>query len=542
MARSNEGKSSSPPGTPASTARTLPTPISRTQTSTDEHPTSSSLKEKDTGARPSAPTTQSTHATHDPHTKLADDAAGAVEDTDEKANMHDPEELTKDWEVDPENPRNWSPGRKWAMAGCVSFYTFSTRELYDGARIARDSSQTLAFADTTVIGLTLSIYLLAYALGPLVLAPLSEMYGRTWVLHISNFVFIIFTIACAVAPNTASLIIFRFISGLGGSAPLAIGAGSITDLFAEEGRAAAMGIFTLGPLIGPVVGPVAGGFVAQHLSYHWIFWIIAILAGAASALGIPILRETYAPVILRRRAKKLGKEVKSPHSLGEILWLNLTRPITLLTRSFICFIFSLYMAVIYGIMYLLFVTFPLLYGEVYGWKAGVAGLAYLGPGIGFLVGVMFAGRNVDSIYAKLKERNNGVGQPEFRIPVMFVGSFIVPIGLFWYGWTADKGLHWILPIIGSGIFGAGMMMCFLPIQVYLVDTFTYAASAVAAATLLRSLFGFVFPLFAERIFTALGVGGGYSLVAGISIVVGWPFPVLIYFKGAAMRARSDLTR
>lgn len=107
-----------------------------------------------------------------------------------------------------------------------------------------------------------------------------------------------------------------------------------------------MGIFTLGPLIGPVVGPVAGGFIAQHLSYHWIFWIIAILAGAASALGIPILRETYAPVILRRRAKKLGKEVKSPHSLGEILWINLTRPITLLTRSFICFIFSLYMAVV----------------------------------------------------------------------------------------------------------------------------------------------------------------------------------------------------
>lgn len=536
MARSTGGKSISPPGTPESTARTLPT-----QTNTDE-PASTSLKEKEP-TNPSPPTRQGSHVTHDPHTKLADDVAGAVEDTDEKANMHDPEEGTKAWEVDPENPRNWSGGRKWAMAGCVSFYTFvSPLASSMMAPALPEIAVGYHITNTTVIGLTLSIFLLAYALGPLVLAPLSEIYGRTWVLHISNLVFLIFTIACAVAPNTASLIIFRFIAGLGGSAPLAIGAGSITDLFAEDGRAAAMGIFTLGPLIGPVVGPVAGGFVTQNLSYHWIFWIIAILAGAASVVAIPILKETYAPVILRRRAKKMGKEVKSPHSLGEILWLNLTRPMTLLTRSFICFVFSLYMAVIYGIMYLLFVTFPLLYAKVYGWKAGVAGLAYLGPGVGFLIGVMFAGRTMDNIYAKLKERNNGVGQPEFRIPVMFVGSLLVPIGLFWYGWTADKALHWILPVIGSGIFGAGMMMCFLPIQVYLVDTFTYAASAVAAATLLRSLFGFVFPLFAERIFETLGVGGGYSLVAGISIVLGWPFPVWIYFKGAAMRARSDLTR
>jgi len=399
----------------------------------------------------------------------------------------------------------------------------------------------------TIIALTLSIYLLSFALGPLFVAPLSEMYGRTWVLHISNLVFVVFTIACAVAPTTASLIVFRFFAGLAGAAPLCIGAGSIADLFAEDGRAAALGIYTLGPLIGPVVGPVAGGFITEGLSYHWVFWIIAILGGVASGIGIPLLKETYAPVIIARRAKKRGDVPKGgplgpQKTLTELLWENMTRPVILLARSFICFILSLYMAIIYGIMYLMFVTFPTVYGETYGWSTGIAGLAYLGPGIGFITSTVICARSIDKIYRHLKEKNGGEGKPEYRIPMMFIGSAILPIGLFWYGWSADKGIHWIMPLIGSGIFGFAMMMCFLPIQVYLVDAFHFAASATAAAAVLRSLFGFAFPLFANRMFDVLGVGGGYSLVAGISIAVGIPFPVYIYFRGEQLRARSKYTR
>lgn len=99
-----------------------------------------------------------------------------------------------------------------------------------------------------------------------------------------------------------------------------------------------------------------------------------------------------------------------------------------------------------------------------------------------------------------------------------------------------------MPMIGSGIFGFAMMGCFLPIQLYLVDAFQYAASAIAAATVLRSLMGFAFPLFGEQMFDALGDGPGYSLLAGLSIVIGIPFPIWIYFYGEKIRLRSDLNR
>ncbi|KAG8962716.1 hypothetical protein FRC03_003870 [Tulasnella sp. 419] len=244
----------------------------------------------------------------------------------------------------------------------------------------------------------------------------------------------------------------------------------------------------------------------------------------------------------KAKAKAEGLPYKSEESLWEVLSVNLSRPIILLTTNFICFILALYQAIIYGFLYLIFTTFTPLFRETYGWSAGVSGLGYLGMGIGFMVATVGGSRLLDVIYQKLKARNGGVAQPEFRIPLMFIGSILVPVGLLWYGWCADKHTHWILPILGSGVFGLGMMLCFFPIQVYLVDAFKYAASAAAATTLLRSLFGFAFPLFADQMFEELGVGPGYSLLAGLSVIIGIPFPVYIYFRGEQLRAKSDLSR
>ncbi|KEP46436.1 putative MFS multidrug transporter, partial [Rhizoctonia solani 123E] len=357
------------------------------------------------------------------------------------------------------------------------------------------------------------------------------------------------TVACAWAPNTASLIIFRFLAGIGGSAPLTIGAGSISDLFHERDRAVAMSLFSLGPLLGPIIGSIAGGFVTQDIGYQWVFKIISIAAGVVALFGIPLLQETYAPVLryclsflsdinqgstLSRR--RYGYPDLTPRgSLGKVLSENLIRPLQLLTRSLICFSLSLYMAI-------MFVTFPTLFASVYGWGPGIAGLAYLGLGVGFMFAAVIGSRLMNVLYLKLSERNGGQGKPEYRIPPMFCGTIPIVIGLFWYGWTAHVKAHYILPIIGSGVFGAGMMFCFMPIQLYLVDSFSYAASAIAAATFLRSLFGFAFPLFGQRLFNSLGIGGGHSLLAGIAIVVGVPFPIWIYFKGEEMRARNPLNR
>jgi multidrug resistance protein len=121
-----------------------------------------------------------------------------------------------------------------------------------------------------------SVYVLGYCVGPLFVAPLSEIYGRVPVYNGSNIFYLIFTIACAVSSNLSMLIVFRFFAGAFGSTPISIGGGSLGDMFRVEERGAAVAIWSMGALIGPVVGPVAGGFLAQAAGWRWVFWLIAI--------------------------------------------------------------------------------------------------------------------------------------------------------------------------------------------------------------------------------------------------------------------------
>ncbi|KAJ6588928.1 major facilitator superfamily domain-containing protein, partial [Mycena capillaripes] len=468
--------------------------------------------------------------------------------------------LKDSWDVDPRNPRNWSFRQKWTAVAVVSMYSLvaplSSSMMAPGLP---GIAEKYSIESVTILSMSLSIFLLTFALGPLILAPLSEMYGRTWILHIGNLFTVAFNIGCAFAPNTGSLLGFRLLTGLASSAPVACGGGSIRmcDLFSERDRASAMAIYTLGPLIGPVIGPIGGGFIAQTVGVKYIFITIA---------G----KETYAPVIRHRIAARSGDSEKVDGLDADLLqargdklyflWINLIRPVTILFRSLICFILSLYMSFMYGIYYLLFATFASSYcsldirnshemildffKETYGFGQGIGGLAYIGLGIGFFLSTLFGARFADRVYKYLATKNGGKGTPEMRIPALIFGSLFVPVGLFWYGWSAQAKLHWVMPIIGSGIFGFGEWRSphsSLPITLYLVDTFTYAASALAAATVFRSLLGFVFPLFGQQMFDALGFGGGTSLLGGLAIILGIPFPIYIYYYGEAIRMKSPLS-
>ncbi|KAJ7817769.1 major facilitator superfamily domain-containing protein, partial [Mycena olivaceomarginata] len=457
------------------------------------------------------------------------------------------ENLEDNWQDDPQNPRNWSVGKKWtttAVALQVALYTFVSPL---GSSIMAPGLPQIAIkygiTNETIIAMTLSIFLLSFAIAPLFLAPLSEMYGRC-VLHIGNLCTIAFNLGCAFAPTTGSLLGFRFLVGLSGSAPIACGGGVITDLFSERDRGAAMAIYS--PLIGPVVGPIAGGFIIESIGVRWMFLIVAVLGGVASVIGLPFLRETYSPVI-RKSKKALDPEklagrhpvlLREHQSKLHTLWINLSRPAILLFGSLICFMLSLYMAFFVDIYPAFLFDSSALFSQTYGFSTGTGGLAYIPLGLGFISSTAFSAKAGDKVYHYLSKKNGGKGEPEMRVPSLIAGSFFVPIGVFWYGWSAQAQLHWIMPMIGVAIFGFGI----LPIQLYLVDTFSYAASAVAAASVFRSMFGFGFPLFGHAMFQALGTGGGNSLLAGLAIVLGIPFPIYLYYRGASMRARSKLAR
>jgi multidrug resistance protein len=322
-----------------------------------------------------------------------------------------------------------------------------------------------------------SVFVLGWCFGPLILSPLSEIYGRRRILDTANSIFVIWQIGCALAPSLGALIAFRFLAGIGGSGCLTIGGGVISDLFAPDQRGLATALFSLGPLFGPVVGPIAGGFLAQRVGWRWVFWILLIAGGCVSSLLMVCNRETNPQVILRRKTEQLRKEtgnqdliswyekshpIRSPQ---EVLKHGLLRPLKLLVGSPISMIMCLYMSTVYGVLYLLFTSMPLVFTSTYGWKTEMTGLAYLGIGLGFFSGLAIMAKTSDAIVIKLAKRNGGVAEPEMRLPLCTLFSAFIPISLFWYGWSADKHVHWIVAIIGMVPFGIGMMGIFVPIQV-----------------------------------------------------------------------------
>lgn len=399
------------------------------------------------------------------------------------------------------------------------------------------------------MSLTLSIFVLAYAIGPLFLGPLSEMYGRVIILQTSNLLYLFFNLGCGLAQTKGQMIAFRFLSGLGGSAPLALGGGVLSDLFTAEQRGRAISIYSLAPLLGPAVGPIAGGFITENTTWRWVFYATTIVDGLIQIMGLFFLQETYAPVLLHRKKKKLMKETNNEalhteydhpeRTIGKTLRISLIRPFKLLGTQVIVQVLALYMAYLYGLMYLVLSTFPTLWENEYHESVGIGGLNYISLGVGFFMGTQICAPLQDKIYRALKKRNNGVGKPEFRVPLMIPGAILVPIGLFWYGWSAQAHTHWILPNIGAAIFAAGVIIGFQCIQTYIVDSYTrYAASAVGAATVLRSLAGFGFPLFAPYMYAKLHYGWGNSLLAFIAIALGWPAPILLWKFGEKLRKKS----
>lgn len=397
--------------------------------------------------------------------------------------------------------------------------------------------------------LMLSIFVLAYSVGPLFLGPLSEIYGRVLVLQLSNLFFLAWNIGCGFAQSSGQMLAFRFLSGLGGSAPLAIGGGLLSDCFSAEQRGKAISIYSLAPLLGPAIGPIAGGFITQNTNWRWTFHATSIFTAVVQCFGILFLQETYAPKLLKRKADRLRKETgnnalhteyETPDkTLFNILKTAFIRPFRLLGTQPIIQVLAIYMAYLYGLIYLVLSTFPGLWNNRYHESIGIGGLNYISLGLGFFLGTQICAPISDRIYRKLRKRNNNVGKPEFRAPLMLPGSILVPVGLFWYGWTAQAHTHWILPNIGAVIFSAGMIIEFQCIQTYIVDAYTrYAASAIGAAAVLRSLAGFGFPLFAPAMYHKLDYGWGNSVLGFIGVALGVPAPFLLWKYGALLRAKS----
>lgn len=347
------------------------------------------------------------------------------------------------------------------------------------------------------------------------------------------------------------MIVLRFFAGFFSGAMIPMGGGSITDMFEPHQRGMAMSLYSMVPVLGPCLGPVVSGWIIQGWGedkWPWIFWTSTMAAGLIEIAGLIFTRESYAPVLLKSKARKLRKETgdtryhtmfeKKTETLSEKIQRILLRPVIFLTTELSVLLPAIYLSIIYGCFYLLIASLPRVFQGIYQYPTGIASLHNLALGVGLIVFGQVEGFMIDFTYKKMCKKH-GNARPEYKLPMLMVTVFISPCALILFGWTAYYKQPWIAPDIGLVMMGTSVIATILQVQMYMADLMgIYAASAISATLSMRSLFGFAFCLINEPLYSTLDVNWGTSLLALICVIFGIPSPFLLYKYGPYLRARS----
>ncbi|KAL4931427.1 MFS transporter [Aspergillus undulatus] len=457
-----------------------------------------------------------------------------------------------DSDDDPGDPRNWSALRKnltTAVICLIGFATTVNASIYSSGheRIKEDFN-----VSTTVSLLPLSAYSLGLAFGPMISSPLSETFGRKFVYLLTLPMVDLFTIGVGASQGIASLIVCRFIAGLFAAPGVSVAAATITDYTHPSDRVVPLGIYYTIPSIGSSMGPLIGAFVVEERGWRWTAWTPLIMAAVLHPPAL-FIRESYKPILLRKRAAKLGGEGVLPiqpktamQLLKEFITSTIVRPLHMLfTEPLVGFI-CLYCGFQFALLYTFVVASPRVFDSVYNFSASDQGLSFLGMVVGCMIAPMTL-LTVDRLVRhnpRLHIRNNNTESsapfaPELRLYTSMFGSLVLPIGLFTFAWTARASIHWIVPILAQGATFLGSMLIYIPCNFYMLDVYgsKYGASASGASSLTRYALSTAFPLFVPQMYDALGVGWASSLLGFIAVVMA-PIPWWFFYKGPVLRGRS----
>ena len=384
---------------------------------------------------------------------------------------------------DPLHPQNWPTSKKILVAVMLGYTTLLAA--FGSSIFSAATAEVAAyFGVSTEVGLLgLSLYVLGFATGPILWAPLSELQGRKLPLVISMFGFTVFQAATATGFNLQTVLISRFFGGLFASCPLAVVAAVFSDMFDNKTRGSAIAIFSLGVFTGPLMAPFIGGFIVENanLGWRWTEYIMTILGGIALILDVAFLPETYPPVVLKDKASELrrrtlnwgihAKQEEIEVDFRELVEKNFSRPLRILFGEPIVLLLSIYMAFIYGLLYLFLTAYPITFQQIHGFSPGVGGL----PFFGMILGQIAAGLWVifdQPRYNRKLEANNGVPIPEWRLPPVIAGGVAFAGGLFWFGWSGYRAdIHWIVPTLSGLLTGFGLLSIFLQALNYIVDAY-----------------------------------------------------------------------
>jgi MFS family permease len=342
-----------------------------------------------------------------------------------------------------------------------------------------------------------------------------------------------------------------FCSACFGAVMITISAGSVVDISKPEYLAFTLSMWSIAPMNAPSIGGIIGGFIFQYLGWRWSNWII-LIAGGVCILMMTTCRETYQPIILTRKAARMRKELDDPRwwcqydqkrSMWELLKINLSRPFILAATEPILWFLNAWISLVYGVLYLCFVAYPIVFTQHRGWAPGIGGLAFVGMGAGTLIAIVAEPLIRRVIDSQPRDPETGTVPPEATALIMGVGAILIPFGQLIFSWTClPSSIHWIVPLLADVPFGIGNALCFIYGAKYIAGAYgIYSASALAGNAVIRSVFGGTLPLAGPKMYNSLTPQWAGTLL-GLLEVIMIPIPFVFWRYGAKIRAKSRVIR
>ncbi|KAK4043876.1 major facilitator superfamily domain-containing protein [Parachaetomium inaequale] len=464
---------------------------------------------------------------------------------------------------DAENPLDWPAPFKWAVVSMLAFMAFTvTMTCISVVPLASDIVRDLDGSPNpskSASVLLVTIWELGEAAGPLLIAPLSEMFGRYPVMNAANILFIAAGVLAATSESVPQFVVARMLNGLAVAVNV-LNPAIVGDMFANDERGGALSLLFLAPLIGGAFGPMIGSAVADLYGWRTVIWMTVVLASGCEVLFLFSFRETYKVAILRRRVKKMashaagsGKTFKTAfdeaeglNTVGVSEWKKLRdavlRPAIVLFSSGVLMAMSLFSSVVFTFFYIYSTTISDILIGTYKLSPVAVGSCFTIFSIGSTISVVICNRTLDRIYARMRFTHKGVGKPEFRLPLSIIGAFALPLTVAAYGWAAQLRLPLLVLLFCVCAMGTALMLAMIPVMAYVVDAFgLFSASAMTGIIVTRCLMSTFLPLTTAPLVDRLGFGWGFTVLAGFSLLLA-PIPILMLRYGAYWREASRYSR
>ncbi|GAB7348615.1 hypothetical protein MBLNU459_g6992t1 [Dothideomycetes sp. NU459] len=404
--------------------------------------------------------------------------------------------------------------------------------------------------------LATALYLIGFAVGSQFAGPFSETLGRNIIYIVTMFIYMLFLMACALAPTFGGHITLRFLAGFFGSTPLTVGGGTIADLWNPLEKTFGFPIYAFVGFSGPLFGPVIGSYIGPSgLSWRWCEWLMLILGGIVTVIIVLVQPETYAPLLLSWKAKHFREQTgddryRSPlevrrTSFATRLKIALYRPFVMIWTEPIILLMALYLTILYIVLFTFFVGFEFIFTDVYDIGQGITNIIWLAVFVGFwplwlVLPVIYSWTVKDmQQQSKITGEPATAPRPETRLWfAMLGGAFSLPISLLWLGWSDNPAVSIWSPIVASGLFGYGTITIFISAYMYIIDSYSiYAASALSFVTVTRYMAAGGMTIVGVPFYKNLNPHWTLTVLGCISALM-TPVPFIFYYYGARIRTRS----